>query len=610
MEDLSLVELRVSYIKELNLGETKSLEDLINKFETNINEIVKHAKEVKIWENQIIKLVFTDKYEEDVEKQALEWNLKVNLSNGRETKSVSKILSNEYYKKDETIIFFSLEILKLEDNFHKTIYQQLLRVHVDKLLKNQTLAQHKNQISNPKTLIDYTFFYLSIWLPEVFANNFMKILFKDDKSLINENNLFNEFCRKLKRNLFAYNSDEHDNQFRLDRFWQNTSIDFKNLIYNYLEIYIKNGTINIKDDKFRSIVFEIVECILKIKVEMEKNKTFDVAELKNKIIAFFEVFEVYLEEYDENFRITFKKNPKDYFLDTIVDTEPRFVCFLDILGFSNMIEEYETNLSSSILQDIHLAYEESLKILEFNTSAKNNDAVKHLKYQMFSDCVSISIPYFDNQEDFINNLSIISTFINGFQYNMMTKGFFVRGGISIGSFYSNNHIIFSQGLVNSYMLESKKAKYPRILVDEKIMQKLTNYDSRKILNCGLNSVLLKDDKDLVFLNPFNPIVVLESQIDQIKSYLKSDNTFNDQDIELLIKTFYDITISLFEKNLEIIKKVALAQLELIHAQIIMNKETFFNEKREEEFEKYFWIEELLKWNQDENSTGLKFERVF
>lgn len=608
MEDLSLVELRVSYINELNLDDKKSLEDLINKFETNINEIVKHAKEVKIWEDQIIKLVFTDKYVEDVEKQALEWNLKVNLSNGRETKSVSKILSNEYYKKDETIIFFSLEIVKLEDIFQKILYQQLLRVHVGKLLENQKLAPHENQIKNPRALIDYAFFYLSIWLPELFANKFMKILFEDDKSVLNENNLFNEFCRKLKRDLFEYNSDEVDNEFRLNRFWYKTSNNFKNLIYAYIEVYIKNGRLNIKDDTFREIIVGILESILAIKEELERSKTYDINELLNKIIIFYEAFGIYLKELETNIHITFIKNPKEYFLDTLVDTEPRFVCFLDILGFTEMINDYENDLSSTILQDIQEALQESLAIFEQSTDENSKAMLSHLKYQLFSDCISISLPYFDNQEDFLNNFNLISTFTNAFQYNLMSKGFFVRGGISIGSFYSNNHIIFSKGLVEAYQLESKKAKYPRVLIDDKIIDKLLKYDFSKIYYHGINTYLVKDDDNLVFLNPFKIVPGLESQFERIKEDAKIVD--DDQEFANAINTIYDLTFSLLDDQINQIKNTEQNQRDIIHEHILLNIERFFNEKKEKEFSKFVWIEQLLKWTENEESSSIKFENVF
>ncbi len=605
----SIVELRITNINELNLDDKRSLQDLINKFESNLNIIVKNAKEIKIWENQIIKLVFTDKYVEDVEKQALEWNLRVNLSNDRETKSVSKILSNEYYKKEETIIFFSLKILDLENSFQKIIYQQILRVHIDKMLENQTIAQDENQITNPKTLIDYSFSYLTIWIPEVFSNIFMKIIFKDDKSLINDTKLFNEFCRKLKRNLFEYNSDEEDNQFRIDAFWFNTSNNFKNLIYNYLEVYLKNGSVNIKDDNFRKIVTEIIESVIKIKEEMEISKTFDITDLKDKIISFYEVFDIYLEEKETNFFIRFKKNPKDYFLDTLVDTEPRFVCFLDILGFSAMVEEYENDLSSSVLQDIQGALEDSLTILNLNKDEKTNEVLKHLKYQLFSDCISISLPYFDNQEDFINNFNLISTFTNGFQYNLMSKGFFVRGGISIGSFYANDHIIFSKGLVEAYQLESKKAIYPRVLIDEKIINKLKKYDISRIHYYGINTYVVKDDENLVFLNPFKIITGLESQFERIKEAAAVDDD-DDQDFANAINTIYDLTFSLFDRQINQIKSTEQSQLDIIQTHILINRDRFFNENKDKELRKYIWIEQLLKWTENKDLSSMKFENVF
>jgi len=56
----------------------------------------------------------------------------------------------------------------------------------------------------------------------------------------------------------------------------------------------------------------------------------------------------------------------------------------------------------------------------------------------------------------------------------MTKGFFLRGGISTGSYFADDNMIFSKGLVNAYQLESKKAIYPRVIIDKNIVVRIQN----------------------------------------------------------------------------------------------------------------------------------------
>jgi len=131
--------------------------------------------------------------------------------------------------------------------------------------------------------------------------------------------------------------------------------------------------------------------------------------------------------------------------------------FLDILGFSNIIEDYDTSYFSTSLQDLQESFVLTIETLLNNKSLSDTDTMKYLEYQTFSDNVCISVPFFNNERDFLHNFNIIVSFVRGFQEIMMTKGFFLRGGISTGSYFADDNMIFSKGLVNAYQLESKKS---------------------------------------------------------------------------------------------------------------------------------------------------------
>lgn len=164
---------------------------------------------------------------------------------------------------------------------------------------------------------------------------------------------------------------------------------------------------------------------------MSKKDKYDVTLLKEAIKNFTAHFEVFLEdESKDGFRITLTKNPKDYFIDEIVETEPRIICFMDILGFSELINEYDTDITSTVLQDIQAIFALAKSQLLENKNLANTEALRHLKYQTFSDNICISIPYFDNENDFLTNFNILSVYVRGFQLIMMSKGIYMRGGIS------------------------------------------------------------------------------------------------------------------------------------------------------------------------------------
>lgn len=49
---------------------------------------------------------------------------------------------------------------------------------------------------------------------------------------------------------------------------------------------------------------------------------------------------------------------------------------------------------------------------------------------------------------------------------MICKGILFRGAVVIGDLYNDKIIIFGPAMLEAYELESKKAIYPRIIIEE------------------------------------------------------------------------------------------------------------------------------------------------
>ena len=79
------------------------------------------------------------------------------------------------------------------------------------------------------------------------------------------------------------------------------------------------------------------------------------------------------------------ETPKKLFKNNIVDTEPRIVAFIDILGFSAIIEEYDSDNYSNILNELHDTLEMAVKVsIENMTDPKmQTDLKEYLEYRMF-----------------------------------------------------------------------------------------------------------------------------------------------------------------------------------------------------------------------------------
>ena len=59
--------------------------------------------------------------------------------------------------------------------------------------------------------------------------------------------------------------------------------------------------------------------------------------------------------------------------------------------------------------------------------------------------------------------------LKNYFYHFIKYDLYLRGGVSIGFHYEDDNIIFSDGLIKAYYLESKKSIYPRIILDEDLI---------------------------------------------------------------------------------------------------------------------------------------------
>jgi hypothetical protein len=90
----------------------------------------------------------------------------------------------------------------------------------------------------------------------------------------------------------------------------------------------------------------------------------------------------------------------------------------------------------------------------------------------FSDSIVVSVKVNDNN---INALT--STLIANLSYigaKLMTEGILLRGGITVGKLiHLDNGIIMGQALIEAYQLETNSAKFPRIVLSQKLVDKLS-----------------------------------------------------------------------------------------------------------------------------------------
>lgn len=278
--------------------------------------------------------------------------------------------------------------------------------------------------------------------------------------------------------------------------------------------------------------------------------------------------------------------------DTGNELQDHLVAFLDILGFKEIIENYGGE--NSILNAINVA----LKGATSNIYIKEQEKMDlNLKFNQFSDCTCISI-YHHSISDFKTDelvlvIRIMLSILSYFQIHMMNSNFYIRGGLSIGFHFENEHMIFSEGLIKSHYLESKKAEYPRIILDDKllkILKKLFEDYKSTMLLYSIDQVILSDWDGVVFINPFIPGKEMERLTLKQNLGTMDDNSPRANGIKKMLED----TDRTFQINM----------LNNVENQI---KECKEREKDYTILKKYIWLKELIKWNQDPNSSKIKFE---
>lgn len=142
----------------------------------------------------------------------------------------------------------------------------------------------------------------------------------------------------------------------------------------------------------------------------------------------------------------------------------RFVAFLDIIGFRDIISQSTPPCPQISVEQILYALDlpkpaEEGKLIIGNVGDISKSGHK---ISQFSDSVIISTePSNAGLLHLINHVEKIA-------FNFLKLGFLCRGGIAKGLLYHENKIAFGQAMLDAYDLEHDEAIYPRVIFHEKV----------------------------------------------------------------------------------------------------------------------------------------------
>lgn len=588
------------------------------KYFSNLLEIIQKENYLS---SNIDEIIITDDILGEIKRYCEERFRTPDLTISREFKAIAKTINFDGNKK---VFFDAINVNAWSKHTGQIFLEQLLEIYADDLISHIFPVSQQYEVQTPFSEVIRIHF--SQWATKVVSNILGKNFTVEEEFKHENSKIFvDSFKRNIRKYHFKYQKD-HD----LDIFWTTVMREIDYMIRRCLEVKFDNGIFESDNDFYESINLIISQ------IEIQTNKLLNKLEIdltivENEIASIFEKCFIKVSKIGR-MQVNIVDTPKKLFKNNLVDTEPRIVAFMDILGFSAIIEEYDSDESSNILNELHDTLEIAIKLsIENMIDPKSQTDVKeYLEYRMFSDCICISLPYIEFGNDFHIQFHSLSSIVKAYQLAMMQKGFFVRGGISIGSFYADRNMIFSGGLVKAYKLE-QAAVYPIIAIDENVIERLQYNFTENEKGLFIKDTILtyKINQSKIFLNPFDFLDNSTKYLDYLNSTLENLIVENDDDDPLtkmtnsLLKMTSSLTKPIFDEaksNLspETTSKTKEDILNLIQYQIDKHqytKENISDEKILKEMEKviskYTFLKDFTLWSLGKTEADLfthyKFE---
>lgn len=231
--------------------------------------------------------------------------------------------------------------------------------------------------------------------------------------------------------------------------------------------------------------------------------------------------------------------------------ENRYVAFLDILGFKNMVLQSENDQQMLNLINMALNYTAKIQIENYGQNMPMADLGKQVS--VFSDSIVISYDMIRPGSGFFVLLDLV--YICN---DLLGVGMPVRGGVTVGSLIHDNNKCFGPAMVNAYYLESQAAVYPRILVDPKVIEYDLQYrginNTQEFEKKFIESLIEQDSDGKIFLdflsqyNEFNDYETYNAYMVNVRNFIigalyNSKSNARVFDKYIWLKNYYNSTVS-------------------------------------------------------------------
>jgi hypothetical protein len=150
----------------------------------------------------------------------------------------------------------------------------------------------------------------------------------------------------------------------------------------------------------------------------------------------------------------------------VVHYQNRIVAFIDLLGFKDIINGTVVDPRTDNPEEIRKVRQLLLRI---RRSLKIDEDYRELyrskRITQFSDSVVISFRFKEESAVFWTLFEIQCLIVE-----IVHSGFLCRGALTSGKLTHTSKLLFGPAFIKAYLTESKKAVYPRIIVDPEVIK--------------------------------------------------------------------------------------------------------------------------------------------
>lgn len=156
-----------------------------------------------------------------------------------------------------------------------------------------------------------------------------------------------------------------------------------------------------------------------------------------------------------------------------------FVAFLDVLGFSDMVEADLKSENQQHLTKLFRCHQAAPAIFAENANCS---------ITQFSDAIVVAMPFEASRFQWF------ASRVAEYQRLLLDEGLLCRGGLAVNKHFSSGSFTFSAGLIQAYRVESLSARYPRVVVAPDVIDLIYPAPAR------VSRILVREDDGLYFID--------------------------------------------------------------------------------------------------------------